>query len=513
VAFNGNDRNLNISGNITQLAREGVILNRHYVHWHCSPTRRSFLTGRLPIHHSEKLSGISDDIDLRWKTIGEKLTDAGYASYWFGKGHTGYKSVRHLPTGKLGFRNFTGYLGGAQSYYGPGRWEDGRPLTTKEYSCDLYGGKVLDVLAAHDPGTPLFLYLPWQNVHEPYQAPPDWTADVYRGMLWAADVYMGRIVALLKKKQMFADTLVLYSADNGGVDKGSNFPLRGEKHTNYEGGMRGAAFVSGGYLKQQYPTLVGTNSSVVHHIVDWYPTMCALAGIDSADDSPLPPLPADPADPTKDLYRGGASWPPIDGRDMLPALLQEQQAQQEVDATASAGAGARQVWLSTEVLVEGPYKLLVMQPSPHLTAMGNQYYNFGWHKRNDVAAACEKLEAGCWEWPVQATTCACGCAFNETDRVHPKPCLFDVDTDREERHDVSAAHPDVVARLWAALNKTNLELYGGDHSPPALLGHCDKDCADKYYSGNNSRREWELEGWEVGTKGNANHPICGVPGC
>jgi arylsulfatase A-like enzyme len=33
VAFNGNDRNLNISGNITQLAREGVILNRHYVHW------------------------------------------------------------------------------------------------------------------------------------------------------------------------------------------------------------------------------------------------------------------------------------------------------------------------------------------------------------------------------------------------------------------------------------------------------------------------------------------------
>ena len=80
----------------------------------------SDISGRVPLHHSEKLSGITDDIDLRWTTIGEKLNQVGYKSYWFGKGHTGYKSVHHLPTG-MGFLNFTGYLGGAQSYYGPGR--------------------------------------------------------------------------------------------------------------------------------------------------------------------------------------------------------------------------------------------------------------------------------------------------------------------------------------------------------------------------------------------------------
>ena len=33
----------------------------------------------------------------------------------------------------MGFLNFTGYLGGAESYYGPNRWEDGMPLNTTEY--------------------------------------------------------------------------------------------------------------------------------------------------------------------------------------------------------------------------------------------------------------------------------------------------------------------------------------------------------------------------------------------
>ena len=45
--------------NITSLAKQGVVLNYHYSHWHCSPSRRSFLTGRLPIHHGEQLSSNS----------------------------------------------------------------------------------------------------------------------------------------------------------------------------------------------------------------------------------------------------------------------------------------------------------------------------------------------------------------------------------------------------------------------------------------------------------------------
>jgi hypothetical protein len=129
VAFNGNRAAEQITFNITKLARSGIILDNHFVHWHCSPTRRSFITGRLPVHHHEQLSGVTtDDIDLRYSWISDKLHEAGYESYWFGKGHTGYKSMKHLPTAHH-FKHFVGFLGGSQSYRSTDRWEDESPMT------------------------------------------------------------------------------------------------------------------------------------------------------------------------------------------------------------------------------------------------------------------------------------------------------------------------------------------------------------------------------------------------
>ena len=104
VAFNANRTDQpsadvsSVSSNLTALAQDGIILDRHYVHWHCSPSRRSFLTGRLPLHHGEELSTIaSDDIDLRWKTIGQKLEGVGYESHWYGKGHSTYTGFQPVP--------------------------------------------------------------------------------------------------------------------------------------------------------------------------------------------------------------------------------------------------------------------------------------------------------------------------------------------------------------------------------------------------------------------------------
>ena len=91
----------------------------------CSPSRRAFLSGRLPIHHSEALSPTrSDDLDLRWTTIGQKLESVGYRSFWWGKGHTGYMSWRHLPS-NLGFSaGFYGFLAANQPHSQPSRWQD-----------------------------------------------------------------------------------------------------------------------------------------------------------------------------------------------------------------------------------------------------------------------------------------------------------------------------------------------------------------------------------------------------
>ena len=60
-------------------------------------------------------------------------------------------------------------------------------------------------------------------------------------------------------------TLIVFSADNGGpiTQAANNWPLRGAKHSNFDGGVRVNAFVSGGYLP---PAVRGTRShSLVPH--------------------------------------------------------------------------------------------------------------------------------------------------------------------------------------------------------------------------------------------------------
>ena len=264
VAFHGNTNNSDVTANITRLAtEEGVVLSQHYVYYWCSPTRRSFLTGRLPLHHGEMLSGFdTDDMDLRWNLLSQKLAQANYTSWWFGKGHTGYRSMAHLPTAR-GFANHTGYLIGMQSYTSDERWQQEAPYTDTTYSSDLYGPLAVRAVEEHDPATdgPFFLYLPWQAVHSPHTGPPGWPAsDAYRGSLWSTDQYMGQLVAALKAKPgVWENTLIVYSSDNGGTAGGNNYPLRGYKRTNWEGGMRVSAFVSGGLVP---PALHGTTNDV-----------------------------------------------------------------------------------------------------------------------------------------------------------------------------------------------------------------------------------------------------------
>lgn len=112
---------------------------------------------------------------------------------------------------------------------------------------------------------------------------------------------------------MWETTVVVYSSDNGGVSvghlAGNNYPLRGEKHSNWHGGSRTASFVSGGLI----PTSLRNSSSALRmHIVDWYATFCILAGVSPTDNSRVEPLPVDPSDPTKDIY-GSDAYPGVDG--------------------------------------------------------------------------------------------------------------------------------------------------------------------------------------------------------
>ena len=66
---------------IDSLVKDGIVMDRHYTYKYCSPTRSSFLSGRLPYHVNQANRAYSavGGVDLRMTLISEHLKAAGYS--------------------------------------------------------------------------------------------------------------------------------------------------------------------------------------------------------------------------------------------------------------------------------------------------------------------------------------------------------------------------------------------------------------------------------------------------
>ena len=95
-----------------------------------------------------------------------------------------------------------------------------------EYVDDIFLRRVLDVIAAHDPSTPLFLSFTPHGVHTPLEVPQafldkfsfidDPRRRLYAAMVNHVDTMVGAVSDALKAKGMWDNLLWLGSADNGG---------------------------------------------------------------------------------------------------------------------------------------------------------------------------------------------------------------------------------------------------------------------------------------------------------
>ena len=63
---------------------------------------------------------------------------------------------------------------------------------------------------------------------------------------------------------LFENTLIIFSSDNGGDLSKNNWPLRGSKYSDFEGGIRTAALVSGGYLPANVRGTVNSKCELLH---------------------------------------------------------------------------------------------------------------------------------------------------------------------------------------------------------------------------------------------------------
>lgn len=105
VGFPGLQKNLGFeTPNINRIAEEGITFNRMYTEPSCTPTRAAFLSGRLPVRHGMGVVGMPHEMaGMRGDevTIAHVLSDAGYATAHYGKGHLGDIEESYLHN--LGF--------------------------------------------------------------------------------------------------------------------------------------------------------------------------------------------------------------------------------------------------------------------------------------------------------------------------------------------------------------------------------------------------------------------------
>ena len=290
-----------------RIADEGVKLTQFYVLPVCTPTRGSLLTGRYDWKNgTETRVGLrsSHGMPTDERTIAEALGDAGYATWVVGKWHLGQWQQEHLPL-QRGFDHHYGHYSGeinsftlhrGRNHRGILDWHrNGRPVVETGYSTFLLADEAVALIERHDGSSPFFLYLPFNAVHNPNDAPQEYI-DLYsdssdpeqRGQLKAMDDAIGQVLNALDDKGVLDDTLIMFLNDNGGTESaGWNAPYRGKKSDYYEGAVRVPAVI-------RWPGEItaGSESDALLHVVDLFPTFAGLAGADTTSGLPLDGLDA-----------------------------------------------------------------------------------------------------------------------------------------------------------------------------------------------------------------------------
>jgi arylsulfatase A-like enzyme len=299
---------------LDKLAAAGATLDAFYVQPVCSPTRAALMTGRYPMRYGLQVGVVRPwaqyGLPLEERTLAQTLKDAGYTTAIVGKWHLGHFALEYLPT-RRGFDHQYGHYNGAIDYFthirdGGFDWhKDDAVCRDKGYSTHLIAKDAARFVAENAGKKPFFLYVPFNAVHAPHQAPQEYMKPYgdlkgerrkYAGMLAAMDEAVGQIVGAVERAGVRKNTLFIFCSDNGGPSPGvvtDNGKYRAGKGTLYEGGVRVAAFAAwDGHIKP------GSTVTEPLHIVDWYPTLLKLCGA-----------------------KAGQKLP-IDGRDLWPTLTQ-----------------------------------------------------------------------------------------------------------------------------------------------------------------------------------------------
>jgi arylsulfatase A-like enzyme len=130
---------------------------------------------------------------------------------------------------------------------------------------------------------PFFLYLPHTAVHFPIYPGKAFQGKSQNGYYgdWVEEVdwSVGQVLDTLRELKLDSKTLVIFTSDNGGTPRAVNAPLRGNKTTTWEGGMRVPTIA---WWPGKIPA--GTATDEVTGMMDVLPTFAKLGGAQAPQD-------------------------------------------------------------------------------------------------------------------------------------------------------------------------------------------------------------------------------------
>ena len=310
--------------NIDRLAADGVRFTHGYAACTvCSPTRAALLTGLypgrtnvtdwIPGHRRPDAKLKPPDwtmrLEHRYTSLAEALRSQGYRTAHVGKWHLmprlDTEVMMEYTPDRHGFEiNIAGNEWGAPgSYHHPYARDDRRVYPLPEggadgdYLTDRLTDEALRIVEQFQ-AEPFLLYFPYYTVHTPIQPKTEDLArfqdrvdpgkrhrnPAYAGMLAALDRSVGRVRAKLAELGLAENTVIVFTGDNGGLDRSGpdgrmgnpteNEPLRAGKGSPYEGGVRTPTI----YLWPNVtPSGVVSDEPVI--TVDIYPTVLEIAGV------------------------------------------------------------------------------------------------------------------------------------------------------------------------------------------------------------------------------------------
>jgi arylsulfatase A-like enzyme len=293
---------------IDSFAAEGFRLTNYCPESQCTPTRSALLTGRHAIRsgtHSVPIGSSGGWGLVAWeKTLGELLSEAGYACAAYGKWHVGEGRGR-WPTDR-GFgewygppRTYDEALWPTDPWYDPDRDPVSRMLEIKRGEPDVTEGEQLTLEVRRDcdaeylrraeafirrsvqGDAPFFLYFNHSLLHMPVIPRGEFKGKSGQGdwadSLLELDADFGTLLDLLDELKVADDTLVVFAGDNGPEDvllwRGSPGYWEGSYFAGGEGNLRTPCLV-------RWPGRVppGRASDEIMHVTDWFTTIMHAAG-------------------------------------------------------------------------------------------------------------------------------------------------------------------------------------------------------------------------------------------